>query len=247
MRVVLEMETGARGGAETALALATKLKLRGVLLPLAALATDPGDLTEAACARLRQTATAGGTSVSGLSGVLANPARQLTGGETTRAAARARLQAVIRLCTELGARLMDCELPAWDTLRGKLRAEQAEALAAETLRACAPLAESRRVTLCLGGDAVAAERLVQRVNHPNIRLACDGATLERLAKPVVHTRLVRAQPGDDPARLGKRLAALGYDQWLALRIGGEDELAAARTWLEEFAAARAVTSSATGA
>lgn len=236
MRVVLELETGAEAG----FALAAKLKLRGVLLPLPALAAEPDNLTETACARWRQAAAAHGATIAGLTGVLAGAVRHLAGGETTRAAARARVQAAIRLCTELGARLACCELPAWDTLRGKLRAEQAETLAAEVLRACGPLAESRRVTLCVSGDdASAAERLVQKVNHPNIRLACDGAVVERLAKPVVHTRLVRARPGDDPARLGKRLAALGYDSWLALRLGGENDLAAARTWLEKF---RAVSS-----
>jgi hypothetical protein len=61
---------------------------------------------------------------------------------------------------------------------------------------------------------------------------------------VIHARLVRARPGDDPARLGQRLAALGYDHWLALRLGGGDELAAARTWLKAFGAASSDISSA---
>lgn len=242
------MGASARADADAVCALAAKLKLRGVLLPLPALAAEPGDLTETACERLRQTAAARGVAIVGLAGALPGAvAQQLAGGETTRAAARARLQAVIRLCSELGARLACCELTARDMLRGKLRPEQAETLVAETLRACAPLAESRRVTLCMsGGGDLAVERVVQKANHPNIRLACEGAMLERLATPLIQTRLVRARPGDDPARLGGQLAALGYDQWVALRLDGEDEPAAGK-WLKKFGDACAATSSSTGA
>ncbi len=237
MRVILEMEAGACIHVEAVCALAAKLKLYGVLLPLPALVLEPEGLSETACTRWRQTAKAHDVAVAGLTGILANAARQLAGGETTRAAARTRLQGVIRLCTELGARLACCELPAWDTLCGRLRAEQAETLAAETLRACAPLAESRRVALCLEGDPGVTEKLVQKVNHPNIRLACHGAAWERLAKPAMHTRLVWARLADDPAPLGRQLVALGYSQWLALRLNGETDQAAAEVWLGKFNAA----------
>lgn len=236
MRLVLETQSDSRAGIEEAFALAAALKLRGVLLPLPALAADPAELPEADISRLRQTASSAGVAIAGLTGVMAGAEHRLAGGDTSRAAALARLQVVVRLCTELGAKLICFKLPEWETLRGKLHPDQSRTLAAEVLRRCGPLAESRRVTLCVSGDDDgSAEKLVRKVDHPNIRLACDNAMLKQLAKPVRDVRLVRARFGDDPTLLGKLLGALGYDHWLSLRLGGNKiDTAAARAWLKEL-------------
>ncbi len=240
MRLVLEIENGSRVGADETFALAAKLKLRGVLLPLPALAAEPAELAEVETGRLRQAASRAGVTVAGLTGVMAGAEHRLVGGDTSRAAALARLQAAVRLCTELGARLMCFELPDWETLRGKLRPDQARMLAAEVLRRCGPLAESRRVTLCVSADdAGAAEKLVRKVDHPNIRFACDGEALKHLAQPVRNVRLVRACPSDNPELLGKLLGALGYDHWLSLRLGGDEtDMMVSAVWLKTFRVAR---------
>ena len=215
--------------------MAAKLGLRGVLLPLPALAVEPAELAEAEAGRLRQAAANAGVTIAGLTSVMAGAAHRLAGGDTSRAAALARLQAAVRLCTELGARLICFELPAWETLRSKLQPDQARTLAAEVLRRCGPLAESRRVTLCVsGGEAGSVEKFIRKVDHPNTRLACDGAALKRLAQPVRDARLVRARPGDSPKLLARSLATLGYDHWLALRLGGEADATAAQAWLGKF-------------
>jgi len=168
VRWVLEIESGSRVGAEEAFALAAKLGLRGVLLPLPALAVEPAELAEAEAGRLRQAAANAGVTIAGLTSVMAGAAHRLAGGDTSRAAALARLQAAVRLCTELGARLICFELPAWETLRSKLQPDQARTLAAEVLRRCGPLAESRRVTLCVsGGEAGSVEKFIRKVDHPN--------------------------------------------------------------------------------
>ena len=238
MRLVLETEGGATAGTDEAFALAAKLKVRGVLLPLPDLTADPAELTEADCGRLRQAAANAGVTMAGLTGAMAGVAHRLTGGDTSRAEALRRLQANIRLCTELGARLICLELPVWEKLRGRLRPDQAGTLAAEVLRRCGPLAESRRVTFCVsGGDDAAAETFVRKVDHPNIRLACNAAALKQVAQPVRNARLVRARPADDPKLLSRSLNALKYDHWLALRLGGGDDEAAARAWLNKFHAA----------
>ena len=243
MRLVLEIENGLRVGTDEAFALAAKLKLRGVLLPLPALATEPAELTETDTVRLRQAASNAGVAITGLTGVMAGTAHRLAGGDTSRAAALARLQATIRLCTDLGARLMCFELPAWETLRGRLRPDQARMLAAEVLRRCGPLAESRRVTLCVSGsEAGPAEKFVRKMDHPNVRLACDGAALKQLTQPVRDVRLVRARLGDNPKLLGRLLGVLGYDHWLSLRLGGnEANTIAAQMWLKEFRSAGGLT------
>ena len=248
MRWILETESGSRAGVEEAFALAAALNLRGVLLPLPAFAAEPAELTEAEGDRLRRLASGTGVTVAGLTDVMAGAEHRLVGGDTSRAAALARLQAAIRLCTELGMRLLCLELPAWETLCGKLRPEQARTLAAEVLRRCGPLAESRRVTLCVsGGESAAAVKFVQAVDHPNIRLACDGAALKQLAKPIRDVRLVRARPGDDPRRLGRLLGALGYSQWVSLCPGSGADMAAAQAWLKACRDAADSTSSATEA
>jgi len=55
-----------------------------------------------------------------------------------------------------------------------------------------------------------------------------------LAQPVRDARLVRARPGDSPKLLARSLATLGYDHWLALRLGGEADATAAQAWLGKF-------------
>jgi sugar phosphate isomerase/epimerase len=223
-----------------AVALVAKLELRGVLLPLPSLAADPAELTVAEAGRVRQAAFSAGVTVAGLTDVMAGVENRLVGGDTSRAAALARLQAVVRLCTELGARLACFELPAWDALSGKLRPEQARTLAAEVLRRCGPLAESRRVTLCVsGGELGMAEEFVRNVDHPNIRLAWDGAALKQLAHPVRHMRLVRARLGDEPQRLGGQLGSLGYNHWLSLRPDKNSNATVAQRWLDRLRAAMA--------
>lgn len=219
--------------------LTAKLKLRAVLLPLSSLAAEPAELTEAGAGRLRQAASGDNVTIAGLTGVMADTEHRLVGGDTSRAAALTRLQTAVRLCTELDARLMCLELPDWETLRGKLRPDQARMLAAEVLRRCGPLAESRRVTLCVSAnDAGSAEKLVQKVDHPNIRLACDGAALKHLAQPVRDVRLVRACLGDNPELLGKLLSALDYSHCLSLRLGGsETDMAALGAWLKKLRSA----------
>lgn len=232
MRLALEIEHGSRTGVENAFALAAKLELRGVLVPLPSLAADPAELTEAEAARLRQAASSAGVTVAGLTDVMAGVEHRFVGGDTSRAAAQARLQAVVRLCTELGARLVCFELPAWDALGGKLRPEQARTLTAEVLRRCGPLAESRRVTFCVGGGEFgAAEEFVREVDHPSIRLTWDGAALKQLAQPVRHVRLVRTGLGDDPLRLGRHLGSLGYNHWLSLRPDKNFDATVAQRWL----------------
>ncbi|MBI5687888.1 MAG: hypothetical protein HZC54_22685 [Verrucomicrobia bacterium] len=244
MRLVLEIEDGLRVSAEKAFVLATMLKLRGVLLPWSAVAAEPAELTEAEAGRLRQAASAAGVTITGLTRVMAGTEHRLAGGDTSRAAALARLQVAVRLCTELDARLVCLELPAPKALRGKLRPDQARTLAAEVLRRCGPLAESRRMTFCVsGGGRGSAEKLVRQADHPNIRLACDAAALRQLAQPardarLVRARLVRARLGDDPRLLGRLLGALGYEHWLSLRLGGDEaDAAAARAWLKELRSA----------
>ncbi|MFA5190169.1 MAG: TIM barrel protein [Verrucomicrobiia bacterium] len=239
MRLVLEVENVARAGMDKVFALASKLRLRAVLLPLSSLAIEPAALIEAEAARLRLAASNAGVTIAGLTGVMAGAAHRLVGGDTSRAAALAQLQATIRLCTELGARLMCFELSAWETWRGRLRPDQAKTLAVEVLRRCVPLAESRRVTLCVGsGEAGLAERFVRKVDHPNIRLACDAAAPKQLTQSLRDTRLVRARLLDDPKTLGKALGTLGYAHWLSLRLdGGETDAAAAQTWLKALRSA----------
>lgn len=240
--MILAIETGSRADAEEAFLLAAKLELHGVLLPLPALASEPAELTESEAGRLRQAATSAGVTIAGLTDVMAGAAHRLAGGDTSRAAALARLQAAIRLCTELGAKLICFELPAWETLRSRLRPDQARTLAAEVLRRCGPLAESRRVTLCVsGGEASSVEKFIHKVDHPNTRLASDGAALKRLAQPVRDARLVCARLGDSPKLLACSLAALGYNHWLALRLGGETDATAAQAWLKNFRAATSAT------
>jgi sugar phosphate isomerase/epimerase len=241
--LVLEIENGSRVSAKEAFVLTAKLKLRAVLLPLPSLAAEPAELAEGEAGRLRQAASRAGVTIAGLTGVMAGTEHRLVGGDTSRAAALARLQATVRLCTELGARLMCFGLPNWELLRSKLRPDQARMLAAEVLRRCGPLAESRRVTLCVSiSDAGSAEKLVRKVDHPNIRLACDGAALKHLAQPVRDVRLARACLGDNPETLGKLLSALDYSHWLSLRLGGnETDAAALSAWLKTFRSAGGFT------
>lgn len=175
---------------------------------------------------------------------MAGSAHRLVGGDTSRAAALAQLQATIRLCTELGARLMCFDVSGWETWRGRLRPDQAKTLAAEVLRRCVPLAESRRVTLCVGGgEAGLAERFARKVDHPNFRLACDAASIKQSAQPIRDTRLVRARLLDDPTALGRALGTLGYAHWLSLRLAcGETDTAAAQAWLKALRAAGGLAS-----
>lgn len=238
MRLILEIENGLRDSAEEAFALAAALKLRGVLLALPALASEPAELTEAQAGRLRQTAADAGVSITGLTCVMAGAEHRLAGGDTSRAAALARLQAAVRLCTELGARLMCFELPVAKALRGRLRPDQARILAAEVVRRCGPLAESRRVLMCVGdAEAGVAEKFARKVDHPNLRLACDAAALGQLTQPARDARLVRARLADEPGTLGRRLGAIGYAHWVSLRPGGDKtEAAAARAWIKELRA-----------
>ena len=220
-------------------ALAVSLKLRAVLLPLPAIAAEPSEMAEAEAARWRQAASRAGVVIAGLTGVMAGTEHRLAGGDTSRAAALARLQAVVRFCTELGAKLVCFALPAREVLCGRLRPDQARTLAAEVLRRCGPLAESRRVTLCVsGGGRGSAEKLVRQTDHPNIRLVCDAASLRQLARPARDARLVRARCSDDPKRMGRLLGALGYEHWLSLRLGVDrTDTAAAQAWLRELRAA----------
>ncbi|MCX6908827.1 MAG: hypothetical protein NTY01_12390, partial [Verrucomicrobia bacterium] len=55
-----------------------------------------------------------------------------------------------------------------------------------------------------------------------------------LAQPVRDARLVRGRLGDSPKLLARSLAALGYNHWLALRIGGEADATTAQAWLKSF-------------
>ena len=232
MKLVLDAESFDRCTLQDVFQSTAKLKLPGVLLPLRALAPD---LPDADRERLRRTASEAGVAIAGLSGVLAGRQRALVGGETTRAAARQSLLDAIRLCYDLGAKLACVELPAWDELRSRLRIEQAQALAAEVLRGCAPLAESRRVTLCLGGTGMTAE-FVARIAHGNMRLVCDAAALAA-ERPLRLVRLVRAGVEDEPRELASRLGALRYSGWLALRVSGVDRLAETEAWLKAFRSA----------
>ena len=236
--MVFEMNAGAFRDAEAAFDWAAELGLRGVLLPLRVLGAEPSELAEGEVARWRLAASRTGVAIAGLTGVMTGVEHRLAGGDTSRAAALARLRAAIRLCTELGAKLACFEMPAWETLRGRLRPDQARTLAADVVRCCGPLAESRRVTLCVsGGEAVSAEEFVRKVDHPNVRLGCDAATLRQLAQPERDVRLVRTTPGDDPKLLGKLLGSLGYGHWLALRPAGSDgDTATARAWLKTLRA-----------
>lgn len=241
MRLALDIKSKSRSGVEGSFALAAALELHGVLLPLPALGAEPAEFAEAEAARLRQMAADAGVVIAGLANVMAGAEHRLAGGDTSRAAALARLQAVVRLCTELGTRLACFKLPAWEMLRSRLRPDQARALAAEVLRRCGPLAESRRVTLCVcSGDAHTRESFTRSVDHPNVRLACDAPSLKLLAQPVRDARLVRAQRSDDPRRLGRLLGALGYTDWLSLHLGNKPDLTETRAWLKEFRAATGI-------
>jgi hypothetical protein len=169
-----------------------------------------------------------------LTGVLDGLTHALVGGDTTRAAARVRLEDCVRLCYDLGGRLACVDLPDWDELRGGLKTGQAQTLAAGVLRACAPLAESRRVTLCLEGPGGSGQ-FVNIVGHGNVRLACAADSLLRLGTPPPGLRLVRARLTDDAKALGEMLASLRYGSWLSLRVADAgDPLKAAAAWLAAF-------------
>ncbi|MBI5394685.1 MAG: sugar phosphate isomerase/epimerase [Verrucomicrobia bacterium] len=224
MKLILDVASLDRWTVPDALESAARLKLTGVLLPLPALSADAAALPGA------------GVVIAGLSGVLAGRERALVGGETTRATARQALLDAIRLCYDLGAKMACVELPAWDELRGRLRVEQAQALAAEVLRSCAPLAESRRVAICLGGAGATTE-FVAKIAHGNMRLACDAASLAAPGLPLRLVRLARASVGDDARELALLLGAIHYNGWLALRVSGGDPPAVAEAWLKALVAA----------
>ena len=237
MKLILDGASLERRTTADAVEFAARLKLPGVLLPLRALGADAAALSEADRERLRSAASGAGVAIAGLSGILAGRQRTLMGGEATRAAARQALLDVIRLCYDLGAKLACVELPAWDDLRGRLRVEQAQALAAEVLRGCAPLAESRRVTLCLDGGGATAE-FIGIIAHGNVRLACDSASLSAPELPVRLARLARASVSDDARKLASLLGAIHYNGWLALRVSGGDRLAETEAWLKAFRSAQ---------
>jgi len=136
------------------------------------------------------------------------------------------LQQLVRLCHDLGGRIMVLGSPKQRNLLPGVSHEQGMLLAAETLRQVTPLLEELGVTLALEplgpeeGDflrtAESAEQLMHLVDSPNCRLHLDVKAMstevfpipEIIRKHAAHTAHFHA---NDPNRRGPGMGSVDFN------------------------------------
>lgn len=175
---------------EAVLAYAAQLGCDGVEIAPYTLADTLDDLSAERRRAIRRTAERAGMEVLGLHWLLVKPDGLSINHPD--AAVRARtteyLQALIRLCADLGGRILTHGSPGQRTVREGWGEEESWHRARETFESCLPTIERSGVTYCIEpldrkqtnfvntvGDAV---RLVREIGHPGFQLMVDCRSAE---------------------------------------------------------------------
>ena len=196
-------------------------------------------------AQLRSAAESRGLQVIGLHWLLAKPPGfHITHPDAAiRKATAAYFTELVRLCADLGGRVMVIGSPKQRNLLPGVDREQAMGYAAEVFAPCLETAAGRGVTLAMEPlppqetdfilSAAEAVELIERIGHPNFRLQLDVKAMSYEAKPIPQIIRESAKhlahfhvndpnllgPGMGEVRYEPIIAALreaGYDGWLSV-------------------------------
>ena len=207
--------------------LVAELGYQGLELAPFTLAQDPSEMTEADAVRIGDTIRAAGLEPVGLHWLLLAPSglHWTTTDDAVRARTSQFVQHLARLCGAMGAKVMVWGSPQQRSFPDDQGADSATDNAAAVLREIADVAQGAGVTIALEPLAprltnfltTAAEtrRLIERVDHPAIRLHLDVAAMssESVAIPDLirdHADLLAHFHANDPNQLGPGFGDVDY-------------------------------------
>lgn len=219
-------------------------------------------------ARIRETAMRFGLEIIGLHWLLAKTeGYYLTHPDpNVREATSAYLADLVHFCADIGGKVLVFGSPQQRNLLPGVTFEEALEYAAETLQPACRAAGERGAVIAFeplapretdfGSTADDARRLVERVNHPNLRLHLDAKAMASESKPMdeivkahadllehVHVNDVNLLgPGMGDLDLWPMISALdevGYEGYLSVEVfdttpGAERILAESKAYIEEL-------------
>ena len=229
------------------LSLLAELGYRGIELAPFTLAANPVDLRSWDWGALRHQVEFYGLEVVGLHWLLAKTqGLHLTSADPeVRRATAEHLGRLAELCRTLGGALMVLGSPQQRSLPAGMTLDEGMAHAVDTLTQALPALEAMEVDLCLEAlgpsetnfvnTMTQAEELMQRVNHPRIRLHLDVKAMASEATPMAELiQRYASKAGhfhaNDPNRRGPgfgacdfhpiftALAKAGYSGWISVEV-----------------------------
>lgn len=196
---------------------------------------------------LRKAAEREGVQIIGLHWLLAKTEglHLTTADADTRKRTAEYVQALARLCADLGGSLMVFGSPQQRSLETGTNYDAAWARAVEVVRECIPVLEETGVTLCMEplataetdfiNTASAGSNFCDEIDHPRVKLHLDVKAMSDEGYPideiiVANSRHLHHFHANDPNKLGpgmgevdfvpirKALDEVGYRDWLSVEV-----------------------------